>query len=198
MGLPFDFLLAGVGGQGTILAGDILAEAGVSAGFEVKKSEVHGMAQRGGGVESHVRWGTRVYSPLVERGRANFLVAFEMLEGARWAGYLAPGALAIVNCYRQPPLSVNLGQQRYPGVAEVEGLFSGRRLWWVDATGVARRLGNPAVAGVVLLGALSTCLPVEPACWVEAIERLVPPRHVAINRQAFEAGRALPAEARPS
>lgn len=189
-----DFLLAGVGGQGTILAGDILAEVGLRAGYDAKKSEVHGMSQRGGQVESHVRWGRRVYSPLVEKGRADFLLGFELLEAARWAEFVAPGGWALLNRYRIPPLAVTAAGEKYPSDEEVCSLFRHRgvNVWWLDAIGVARSLGPTALAGVALLGALSRRLPVPAATWLEAIEELVPARFVELNRQAFQMGSELP------
>lgn len=188
-----DYLFAGVGGQGTILASDILTEVGMSRGYDVKKSEVHGMSQRGGAVESHVRWGEKVYSPLIEEGGADFLLAFEMLEAARWPHYMAPGAVALVNRHRVMPPSVNLGQAKYPEDKEIEDILagSGAKVVWVEGAAKAEELGNPALAGVVLLGALSTCLnePVED--WQKAVEDLVPPKFKELNVKAFMAGREM-------
>jgi indolepyruvate ferredoxin oxidoreductase beta subunit len=188
-----DFVLAGVGGQGTILASDILVDVGLEAGYDVKKSEVHGMAQRGGGVESQVRWGERVYSATVEKGDVEYLLGFEMLEAARWIDYLKPGGEIIVNRYRIPPPPVNMGVARYPDEAEIQRLMLTRagRLEWVDATGIARELGNAALAGVVLLGRLSADLGVDDDVWLGVIERLVPARFVDLNREAFHRGAEL-------
>jgi indolepyruvate ferredoxin oxidoreductase, beta subunit len=188
-----DFVLAGVGGQGTILASDILVDVGLEAGYDVKKSEVHGMAQRGGGVESQVRWGSRVYSATVEKGEVDYLIGFEMLETARWIEYLKPGGDVVVNRYRIPPPPVNMGTARYPDEAEIQGLLLTRagRLEWVDATGIARELGNAALAGVVLLGRLASHLSIADELWLGVIERLVPPRFVDLNREAFRRGTEL-------
>ncbi len=187
-----DFILAGVGGQGTILASDILTEAGYRSGYDVKKSEVHGMSQRGGSVESQVRWGREVHSPLVEKGRADYLVGFEMLEAARWAAYLAPGGVALVNRYRIFPPAVNTGKADYPGEEEITRLIAARAglLWWIEAADTASGLGQPAVAGVILLGALANYLPVTEDVWRAVVEELVPARHAGLNRRAFAAGRA--------
>jgi len=187
-----DFILAGVGGQGTILVSDILMEVGLVLGYDVKKSEVHGMSQRGGAVESHVRWDVdRVYSPLAEKGRVDYLIGFEMLEAARWPAYLAKDGVVVVNRYRIPPPAVNLGQAVYPDERKIESLLAARasRVRWVAATEKAQELGNAAVAGVILLGALSTLLEGEPEIWLEVIARTVPARFVEINKQAFLAGR---------
>ena len=189
-GQKWDFLLAGVGGQGTILASDILVEVGLAAGHDVKKSEVHGMAQRGGSVESQVRWGEKVYSPTIERGDADYLIGFEMLEAARWVDFLKPGADVFVNRYQIAPPSVNAGEARYPEETEINRLLETRagRVVWVDASAEASRLGNPALAGVILLGLLAADLKMEPQLWLSVIERLVPPRFVQLNLDAFRLG----------
>lgn len=186
-----DFLLVGVGGQGTILASDIVAEVGLVAGYDAKKSEIHGMAQRGGSVDSHVRWGKRVYSPLAAKGDVDFLIAFELLEAARWAPYLAAGGVALVNRHRIPPLSVTRAEARYPTEEEVLGQFAAGdcRALLVAGTALATALGNPAAAGIVLLGVLSTLLPVAAEDWLAVIARRVPARFLDLNQRAFHAGR---------
>ena len=188
-----DFLLAGVGGQGTILASDILVEVGLASGYDVKKSEVHGMAQRGGSVESQVRWGERVYSPTIERGDADYLLGFEMLEVARWVGFIKPGADVIVNRYRIAPPSVNTGQAKYPEEADIARVLETRagRVTWVDATDKASALGNAALAGVVLLGRLAADMDIAADVWLEVVERLVPVKFVQLNREAFTVGMGL-------
>ncbi|MCR4420647.1 MAG: indolepyruvate oxidoreductase subunit beta [Clostridia bacterium] len=190
-----DFLLAGIGGQGIILTSDLLAEVGLAAGYDVKKSEVHGMAQRGGSVETHVRWTEKVHSPLVEPGRVDYLVGFEMLEAARWAHFLGPGSKALVNRYRVYPPAVNLGEARYPEPEEVEDLLKtrGAEVRWAEASEVAIGLGNPALAGTVLLGLLSLQLGVPEEVWLEVIARRVPERFVELNQQAFLVGRGMSA-----
>ncbi len=188
-----DILMAGVGGQGTILASNILAEVGLELGYDVKKSEVHGMAQRGGTVESHVRWGEKVYAPLVEQGHADYLIGFEMLETARWPGYLKEGTVVIINRYRIPPPAVNLGKAKYPSEQEIEALLKGAggRVIWIEGTGIAGELGNPAMVGVVLLGALSNLLGGEEETWLKVIQRLVPEKFLELNKKAFLSGKAL-------
>lgn len=187
-----DFLLAGVGGQGTILASSILANTGLDLGYNVKTAEVHGMAQRGGTVESHVRWGDVVYSPLVEMGRADYLIGFEMLEAARWPVYLNKNSVAIVNRFKIPPPAVNMGKAKYPTEGQIESLLKARggEVKWINATEKARELGNPAVVGVVLLGALSQLVGGEESVWLNVIKRLVPERFVEMNQRAFLAGRS--------
>ncbi|MCL2337343.1 MAG: indolepyruvate oxidoreductase subunit beta [Firmicutes bacterium] len=189
----FDFLFAGVGGQGTILASNIVSEVGVRCGYDVKKSEVHGMSQRGGAVESHVRWAERVYSPLIEEGTADFLLGFEMLESARWPHYLAPGSLVLVNNHRVMPPSVNLGQEQYPTEKEIESILTaaGAEVLWVEGAAKADELGNQALAGVVLLGVLSTKLTEPAEVWEQAVADLVPAKFKELNIQAFRAGREM-------
>jgi indolepyruvate ferredoxin oxidoreductase, beta subunit len=186
-----DFLMAGVGGQGTILASNILAEVGLTLGFDVKKAEVHGMAQRGGQVDSHVRWGENVRSPLVEDDSVDYLIGFEMLEAARFPHFLKKEGVALVNDYRINPPAVNLGKARYPSREEIETLLRQRagQVLWVNGTGIAKDLGNPAMVGVVLLGALSKLVGGETEQWLGVIERMVPPKFADLNKEAFIAGR---------
>jgi len=188
-----DFMMAGVGGQGTILASDILVEVGLQMGYDAKKSEVHGMSQRGGTVESHVRWGEKVYSPVVEKGQADYLIGFEMLEAARWTSYLNSASAVLVNRFRIPPPAVNLGLKAYPSEQELEDYISTRagQLQWVEGTAIAKELGNPAMAGVVLLGALFARVGGTESVWLDVIERLVPQKFVELNKQAFKKGQEL-------
>lgn len=189
----YDFLFAGVGGQGTILASDILSEVGMRCGYDVKKSEVHGMSQRGGAVESHVRWGEKVYSPLIEEGKTDFLLAFEMLEAARWPHFISANTVALINRHRIYPPSVNLGQARYPEEEEIAGILArtGAKVVWVDGAAKALELGNAALGGVVLLGALSTYLDEPVDVWEKTIVDLVPAKFQQLNVRAFGAGREL-------
>ncbi|AGL01388.1 indolepyruvate oxidoreductase subunit beta [Desulfoscipio gibsoniae] len=191
-----DFLFAGVGGQGTILASNIVSEVGMRCGYDIKKSEVHGMSQRGGAVESHVRWAEKVYSPLIEEGSADFLLAFEMLEAARWPQYMAPGSVVLVNNHRVMPPSVNLGQAQYPEVKEIESIMTaaGSQVIWVEGAAKAEELGNPALAGVVLLGVLSARLDEPVETWLQAVQDLVPAKFKELNVKAFLAGREMAAK----
>jgi indolepyruvate ferredoxin oxidoreductase beta subunit len=187
-----NFLLAGVGGQGTILASDVLAQVALAAGFDVKKSEVHGMAQRGGSVNTHVRWDSdRVYSPLIGMGEADILLAFEEAEALRYAAYLRPGGEAIVNQQVIEPITVTSGGAGYPAEPQVVAVYAALtdHLYMVPGLPIAKELGNARVANVVLLGALSTRLEVPAATWLSVIEERVPPKYVELNRQAFQRGR---------
>ena len=189
----YNFLLAGVGGQGTILASDVLAEVALAAGFDVKKSEVHGMAQRGGSVNTHIRWDAeRVYSPLVGLGEADLLLVFERAEALRYVEYLRPGGVAIVNEHTIEPITVTSGGAHYPSREEMVALFAGitERLFVVPGTAIAQELGNARAGNVVLLGALSTFLELPQETWLRVIEARVPPRYLELNRQAFLKGRA--------
>ena len=188
----YNFLLAGVGGQGTILASNVLAEVGLEAGFDVKKSEVHGMAQRGGSVNTHIRWDAdRVYSPLVGLGEADFLLAFEQAEALRYVDYLRPGGSAVVNDNTIEPITVTSGGARYPTAQELRAVYAEvtDHFHVVPGTTIAHDLGNTRTANVVLLGALSVFLDVPEKIWQQVIEARVPPKYVELNRQAFLRGR---------
>lgn len=190
----YNFLLAGVGGQGIILASNILAEVGLTAGYDVKKSEVHGMAQRGGSVNTHIRWdAARVYSPLIGLGEVDLLLAFELAEALRYAEYLKPGGVVVVNRHIIQPITVTSGGARYPTEEDLHGVYRpvSERLYLVPGTAMAQELGNARVANVVLLGVLSTFLPVPAEMWLQVIELRVPARHLELNRRAFLQGRAL-------
>jgi len=187
-----DFLLAGVGGQGTILASDLLSSVGLGAGHDVKKSEVHGMAQRGGSVTSHIRWGDEVYSPLIGRGEADFFLAFEKLEAVRHIEMLRPGGVVLVNDYAISPLSVSSGDDEYPDDERIKMVLAAAtpNYYWVPGMRLAEELGNARVNNVVMLGSLSHFLPDVPLnAWLEAIQGRVPPRFIELNRRAFLVGR---------
>jgi indolepyruvate ferredoxin oxidoreductase beta subunit len=186
-----NFVLAGVGGQGTILASDVVAQTGLHLGLDAKKSEVHGMAQRGGAVISHVRWAEKVASPLCEKGTADYLIAQEMLESLRWLDFLRPGGTVIINQQHIPPTSTVFATATYPSDEEILAAFQevGDKVLLVDAAGVAEQLNNRRVANSVLIGALSSVMDVSPGAWLEVLTARVPARHVEVNRQAFFAGR---------
>jgi indolepyruvate ferredoxin oxidoreductase beta subunit len=196
-----NFLLAGVGGQGTILASDVLVNLGLAAGYQAKQAEVHGMSQRGGSVTSFVRWGRVVYSPLVGGGEVDVLLAFEKAEALRNLNQLRPGALALVNLAAIEPVTVTSGGQTYPTddtlrskIAEVTA-----QAVFIDGEAVASELGNIRAANVVLLGCLSALMEREGLAgaelstemWVKVITERVPPKYVELNRQAYQAGRKV-------
>jgi len=181
-------MLVGVGGQGTILASDVLAKVAASAGFDVKLSEVHGMSQRGGSVDTVVRFGDHVYSPTTDPGSADHLVAFELLEAARWLHYVKPGGRLVVNNRVIAPLPVLIGEMGTPTGVEAALAFEGAVL--IDADEIACEAGSPRSANIVLLGALSLGLPFEASVWRDVITARVPSKTVEGNLAAFELGRA--------
>ena len=187
-----NFVLVGVGGQGTILASDILAELGLKLGYDVKKAEVHGMSQRGGSVISHLRWGEQVLSPIIPREEADVLVAFEKMEAARFRDLLKPGGLALVNDYAIEPVTVNTSGIPYPEDAQLQAQLAEvtDRVYWVKGIEIAEGLGNARAANVVLLGALSALLDLDEESWDEVLQIRIPPKYLELNRKAFLAGRA--------
>jgi len=187
-----NFLLAGVGGQGTLLASNVVAQVGVAAGLDVKKAEVHGMAQRGGSVNSHVRWGERLYSPLIGRGEVDYLVVLERLESLRYLDMLRPGGTVLIGEMCIPPLTVSSGDDVYPDetvIRQQVGLKTDR-LILVPSLTLAERAGTARAHNVVVLGALSSLVDeVDADVWRQVIARRVPQRYVDVNMAAFEAGR---------
>jgi indolepyruvate ferredoxin oxidoreductase beta subunit len=186
-----NILLVGVGGQGILLASEILAEAFMLAGFDVKKSEIHGMSQRGGSVVSHVRFGREVPSPTVPEGEGDILFGFELLEAYRFLSLLHPGAKVVVNDYRIAPPSVLLGQATYPDdlPTRIRERFPDFLL--VDGLHLAQQAGDARAANTVLLGAVSKRLTIAETIWQQALEKMVPKKVLEINRSAFALGRAL-------
>lgn len=184
-------ILAGVGGQGVILAAELLALTAAAAGYDVKQSEVHGVSQRGGSVYSHVRFGVNVHSPLVPPGQADVLLGLEKLEALRFAHYLAPHGLLIVNDHEIPPASLGALAEKYPHHALDFLRDKGLSMLTVPATRMAEELGNVRVANVILLGALSRHLDIAPEMWERTLRERVPERHLVINLQAFAAGAAV-------
>jgi len=186
-----DILVTGVGGQGVVLASDIIGETALAAGFDVKKTDTLGMAQRGGSVVSHVRLAKKVWSPLIKEGEVDILLAFEKLEAARWSHFLTPGAVVIVNTYEQPPLSVSLGQEKYPADTDIIAALKRRteRIYFIDANKRARELGNVRTLNVFMLGCFAAFAPIDEAIWKESISRRLPANIREINLTAFAAGR---------
>jgi indolepyruvate ferredoxin oxidoreductase, beta subunit len=183
-------VLAGVGGQGILLASEIVARAAMIAGFDVKTNEVHGMAQRGGSVIAQIRYGSEVHSPLVPAGAARVLGSFEKVEALRFAYYLAPDGLAVVSTQEIVPVTVSSGSTRYPEDTEQRLRAVFPRLIAFDAQALALEAGDSRAANVVILGALSSGLELPADAWREAIKGCVKPRFVDMNMQAFEKGRA--------
>jgi indolepyruvate ferredoxin oxidoreductase beta subunit len=186
-----NILLVGVGGQGILLASEILSEAFMLAGFDVKKSEIHGMSQRGGSVVSHVRFGKEVFSPVVPEGQGDILFGFELLETYRYLSLLKPGATVVANDYKIAPPSVLLGQAVYPQALheKIKAKFPDFML--VDGQGLALKAGDVRAANTVMLGAVSKRLQIADMVWQQALEKMVPKKALEINLKAFAMGREL-------
>lgn len=186
-----NILLVGVGGQGILLASEILSEAFMQAGFDVKKSEIHGMSQRGGSVVSHVRYGAEVHSPIVPEGEGDILFGFEIMETYRSLPLLKSGASVVANDLCIQPPSVLLGQETYPTdlPEKIAALFP--KFLLVDGQGLAAEAGNVRAANTVLLGAVSKRLDIADECWIKALEKMVPRKALEVNLKAFQLGRSL-------
>ncbi len=186
-----DVFLAGVGGQGILLASEVLCEAFLASGFDVKKSEVHGMAQRGGAVTTHLRYGRKVFSPLIEPGTAGLLVAFEKMEALRFVHYLAPRGTVVVNAQEIMPPSVATGREAYPADVEARLRKATPNVFVVDALAAALALREVRAVNIVMVGAASRFLPLSGEACVEALRTRLPEKIVAVNAAAFRAGREL-------
>lgn len=187
----FDFLMVGIGGQGIVLAGDILSEVAMSAGYDVKKTDTLGMAQRGGSVVSHIRIAEHVWSPLIKQGDADFLVALEKLEALRWSPYLRRSGTVIINNQATPPLSVSLGMTRYPDDDTIYSTLRRLtdRVYTIEGTKIAVGLGDVRVLNMFVLGCISRLLPIETKLWEECIKQHLPAKILEINLVAFNKGR---------
>ena len=185
-----NLLLVGVGGQGIVLVSNILAKGLIEAGYDVKMSEIHGMSQRGGSVSTQVRFGEEVYSPIIGEGQADIIVAFEKMEALRYLRFLKKNGKVIVNDEALPPLPVLAGKVAYPKNI-LDMLKSGADTCVVDATQIARELGNEKVANVVLFGALAKLMDIDSIDWKDVIERTVKKKFIQINKKAFDKGQQL-------
>ncbi len=180
-------LFVGVGGQGTILVSRLLTSGLMKAGYDVKMSEVHGMAQRGGSVSTQVIYGDKVYSPILGRGQADILVAFEKMEALRWSEFLKPGGIVIVNNYEIPSLPIAIGSIEYPqGI--LEELEKNFKTIVIDAGKIATELGNIRTQNVVLFGSLVKAFNLTEIDWMEILKEILPERMLDINIKAFNKG----------
>ncbi|MCB1781223.1 MAG: indolepyruvate oxidoreductase subunit beta [Candidatus Competibacteraceae bacterium] len=188
-----NILVVGIGGQGVMTAAEMLARTALNQGYDVKKTEVAGMAQRGGVVSSHVRFGPKIYSPQIDPGEADLLIGFEAAEGLRWLPYLRPSGVAMVNTLRLTPPIVSAGLYDYPADPIASLASAGIEVHTFDAGAIADELGNSKLVNTIMLGAISDYLPfpskVLKACIVEGF-RAYKPKLAEINAQAFDAGRA--------
>ncbi len=184
-------LIVGVGGQGVLLASEVLSSAALEAGFDAKKSEVHGMAQRGGVVSSHIRFGKKVYSPLIYEGQADVILAFEQAEAMRWSYFLKEGGTMIVNKYTLVPPIASMKGFDYPEdpIGDVKKTI--QRIKIVDAEEIADKLGNSRLVNTILLGVLSTSLDIPEAVWHKVIRDQVPRGTEDLNVKAFTEGRSV-------
>ena len=188
----YNFLIVGVGGQGALLASNVLAEVGVEAGFDVKKAEVHGMSQRGGSVNSHIRWGSLVRSPVIGTGDVDILISLEKLETLRYVDQLKKAGQVFIGEFKIPPLTVSSGEDHYPAHHEIEAAVYQvtPHLHWIKTLTLAEQAGTTKAHNVVMLGALSVRIPeVEQATWLKVIDSIVPPKFIKLNHEAFRLGR---------
>ena len=185
-----NIMIVGVGGQGTLLASKLLGRLLLGKGFDVKVSEVHGMSQRGGSVVTYVRWGERVYSPIIDKGQADCILSFELLEAARYTEYLKPEGRIIVNSQQINPMPVIAGMAEYPENLEQTMKAAGINVDALDALSLAQEAGSSKAVNLVLMGRLSRHFDFTQEEWMEAIEQSVPPKFLELNKKAFELGRS--------
>lgn len=188
-----NFLIAGVGGQGTILASDIMAEVGMLAGYDVKKTDVLGLAIRGGSVISHIRWGEKVDAPMSMRGKVDYLLAFEPIEALRQIEFLNGGSTIVFNEYKISPVTVSSGLATYPADNVIEKALkdSAKNIYSINATNKAVEIGSVKTMNVILLGALTPFLDTNMEIWEKAIKKFVPEKFKEINLKAFHTGREM-------
>lgn len=182
-------MIVGVGGQGTLLASRILGNVLIGQGYDVKMSEVHGMSQRGGSVVTYVKFGDKVYSPLVDQGEADYIIAFERLEAARWVSYLKDGGTLMINDRRISPMPVITGAMEYPAdiVEKLRG--KGAKVIACDALSMANEAGNAKSVNVVMIGILSALTEFSEDIWQTALTECVKPKFLELNKKAFSLGR---------
>ena len=185
-----NIMIVGVGGQGTLLASKLLGRLLLGKGFDVKVSEVHGMSQRGGSVVTYVRWGEKVYSPIIDKGQADVILSFELLEAARWLEFLKPGGRIITNTQQINPMPVITGAAAYPENLAEKIRATGIDLDAIDALALAEEAGSSKAVNIVLMGRLSKWFDFTEDEWLAAIEQSVPPRFLEMNKKAFSLGRS--------
>jgi indolepyruvate ferredoxin oxidoreductase beta subunit len=190
-----NIFIAGVGGQGTVLASDVIAEVGIRMGLDAKKSDILGLAVRGGSVFSHVRWAPKVDAPVMDQGDADYLVGFELLEAYRQSSYLKPGGVVLINDGRIDPMTVSSGQAVYPAKSRILEDFekSASRVHLVPGLQASLDLGNSKVLNIVLLGSLAALLGHDPELWKSVVADRVPPKFKELNLEAFDRGFSLTA-----
>ena len=183
-----NIMIVGVGGQGSLLASKLVGRLLTNEGFDAKVSEVHGMSQRGGSVVTYVRYGKKVYSPIVDAGGAELIISFELLEAARWAGHLVKGGQIVTNTQQIDPLPVIIGAAKYPENLIEKMIDSGAKVDAIDALALAVKAGSSKTVNIVMMGRLSKYFPFSRQSWLKALEETVPKQFLKMNIRAFEAG----------
>ena len=184
-----NIMIVGVGGQGSLLASKLLGRMLLQKGFDIKVSEVHGMSQRGGSVVTYVRFGDKVYSPVIDKGQADYIVSFELLEAARWTEYLKPGGKIVVNTQQINPMPVIIGAAQYPEELVPKMVAAGLDVDAIDALTLAESAGSSKAVNLVLMGRLSRYFDFTEEEWLAAIEASVPAKFLEMNKKAFALGR---------
>ena len=192
--MAYNIIIAGVGGQGTLLASKLMGKVFLEQEKDIKVSEVHGMSQRGGSVVTYVRYGEKVYSAVIEKGEANMIISFELLEAARWMPYLRPEGVIITNTQKINPMPVITGQAKYPENILEKIRQTGLKVIPLDAKSLAEKAGNLKSVNMVLLGVAARYLHLDKSVWVDAITATVPQKTVEINLKAFDYGYSLKEE----
>lgn len=185
-----NIMIVGVGGQGALLASKTLGQVLLDAGYDVKVSEVHGMSQRGGSVVTYVRYGKKVYSPIIDKGQADYIVSFELLEAARYTEYLKEGGRIVVNTQQIEPMPVITGAAKYPENLVEKMTEAGFKVDAMDCLSFAKEAGSTKSVNIVLMGRLSKYMDFQEEAWLKAIEKLVKPQFLEMNKKAFSLGRA--------
>ena len=183
-----NIMIVGVGGQGSLLASKLLGRMLLQKGYDIKVSEVHGMSQRGGSVVTYVRFGDKVYSPVIDKSEADFIVSFELLEAARWTEYLKPGGKIVVNTQEINPMPVIIGAAEYPQGLVEQMQAAGLDVDAIDALSLAEQAGSSKAVNIVLMGRLSKYFDIPAQEWLEAIEASVPAKFLELNKKAFRLG----------
>ena len=186
-----NIMIVGVGGQGSLLASKLLGRMLLQKGFDIKVSEVHGMSQRGGSVVTYVRFGGKVYSPVIDKGEADFIVSFELLEAARWTEYLKPGGKIVVNTQQISPMPVITGAAEYPEGLVEKMTAAGLEVDAFDALALAEQAGSAKAVNIVLMGHLSRYFDFTEEEWMNAIDQSVPAKFLELNKTAFRLGRGI-------
>ena len=184
-----NIMIVGVGGQGSLLASKLLGHLLMNRGFDVKVSEVHGMSQRGGSVVTYVRYGDRVASPVIDKGEADYIVSFELLEASRWLAFLKPGGQVVTSTQQIDPMPVVTGAAQYPQGLVEKMRAAGAKVDALDCLALAEQAGSSKAVNIVLMGRLSHYFNLPEEAWQEALQTMVPPKYLELNRRAFALGK---------